>query len=174
MKEHIGRILLSEDMILQRVQELGQQISNDYQGREITIVCVLKGAVIFLADLLRSLDASANLDFIQVYSYGDGTETTGEVSLTRDLTVNIQGRDVLVVDDIADSGLTLQYLRKTLLAKQPASLKLCVLLNKTERRIVDLEIDYVGFEIPDEFIVGYGLDYAGHYRGLCYIATLEL
>ena len=174
MREHIGRILLSEDEILRRVQELGQQISNDYRGEEITIVCVLKGAVVFLADLLRSLDVPTDLDFARISSYGDGTESTGVVEVLQRPTTDIEGRHVLIVDDIVDSGLTLRHLKRSLLVEKPASLKLCVLLNKVGRRIEDVEMDYVGFEIPNEFVVGYGLDYAGRYRGLRYIATLKL
>jgi hypoxanthine phosphoribosyltransferase len=174
MKKHIGRILLSEDEILRRVRELGQQISNDYRGKEISIVCVLKGAVVFLADLLRSLDVPTDLDFVQISSYGGGTVSTGKANFLQDLTTNIEGQDVLVVDDIVDSGLTLHCLREVLLAKRPATLKLCVLLDKAgERKIEDVKVDYVGFEIPNEFVIGYGLDYSGMYRGLRYIATLE-
>ena len=174
MGKHIGKVLLSEEIILQRVRELGQQISDDYCGKEIAIVCVLNGAVVFLADLIRNLDVPINLDFIRISSYGDGTESTGEARILQGLTTNIEGRHVLVVDDIIDSGLTLRCLRKILLAKRPASLKLCVLLDKAERRTEDVEVDYVGFSIPDEFVIGYGLDYAGQYRGLPYIATLQL
>ena len=174
MERHIGRILLSEDEICQRVRELGQQISNDYRGREITIICVLNGAVVFLADLLRNLDILTNLDFVRISSYGHETKSTGEARILQGLTMNIEGRHILVVDDIIDSGLTLHCLRKILLARRPASLKLCVLLNKAERRTEDVEVDYVGFSIPDEFVIGYGLDYAGQYRGLRYIATLQL
>jgi hypoxanthine phosphoribosyltransferase len=174
MREYIGRILLAEDAILRRVRELGQQISNDYRGKEITIVCVLKGAIVFLADLLRSLDVPTGLDFVQISSYGDGTKSSGKVEFLQCLTTDIEGRDVLIVDDIVDSGLTLHCLRKALLAKRPASLKLCVLLDKDKSRNEDMKIDYAGFEIPDKFVIGYGLDYAGQYRGLRYIATLEL
>ena len=174
LKKHIGRILLSEDVILRRVRELGQQISNDYRGKEITIVCILKGAVVFLADLLRNLDVPTDLDFVQISSYGDGTRSAGKVNFLQGLTTNIEGRDVLIVDDIVDSGLTLHCLKESLLAKRPASLKLCVLLDKTKSRIADVKVDYVGFEIPNEFVIGYGLDYSGQYRGLRYIATLEL
>ncbi len=156
------------------MQELGKQISNDYRGEEIVIVCVLKGAVVFLADLLRSIDSPTDLDFVQVSSYGDGTESTGVTKVLHCPTTDIAGRHVLVVDDIADSRLTLHRLRENLLAEKPASLKLCVLLDKAGRRTEDVEIDYAGFEIPDEFVIGYGLDYAGRYRGLRYIAILEL
>lgn len=172
MKEHIGRIILSEDVILERVRELGQQISKDYRGKEIIILCVLKGAVVFLADLLRNLDIPADLDFIQISSYGNETESSGKVRISQDLTTNIQGRHVLIVEDIVDSGLTLSRLKEILLAKRPASLRFCVLLDKD--RTEDVELDYVGFRISaDEFAIGYGLDYAGKYRGLRYVATLE-
>lgn len=173
MGTHIGRILLSEEVILRRVRELGQQISDDYRGRDVIIVCILQGAVVFLADLLRSLDIPTNLDFVQLSSYGSGTESTRQVRLLHGLTTNVEGRDVLVVDDIADSGLTLRYLRDILLIRNPASLKLCVLLDKAERRTEDVKIDYVGFQIPDEFVIGYGLDYAEMYRGLRYIAAYD-
>jgi len=174
MRQSIGRILLSENEIFQRVQELGRRISDDYRGEKITIVCVLKGAVVFLADLLRNLDMPADLDFIQVSSYGDETKSTGVAKIIQGLTVDVTGRHVLIVDDIADSGLTLRHLKESLLSKRPASVKLCVLLDKAARRTQSLKIDYVGFEIPDEFVIGYGLDYAGRYRGLRYIATLAL
>ena len=173
LENHIGKILLSEDEILQRVQALGEQISSDYSGEEITIVCVLKGAVIFLADLLRSIDAPTDLDFVQISSYGDGTKSTGVTEVLHCPTTDIEGRHVLIVDDIVDSGLTLRHLKESLLAEKPASLKLCVLLDKVGRRTEGVEIDYVGFEVPNKFVIGYGLDYAGRYRGLRYIATLE-
>ena len=174
MEQNIGEILLSEDEILQRVEKLGQQISTDYGGREITIVCVLKGAVVFLADLLRNIDVPAKLDFVQISSYGHRTESTGMAKVLQGLTTNIQGRHVLVVDDIVDSGLTLRCLKDSLLAKGPASLKLCVLLDRIGRRTQGVKIDYVGFEIPNKFAVGYGLDYAEQYRGLRHIAVLDI
>ncbi len=173
MTTRIGRTLLSEDTILHRVQELGMQISHEYRGREITIVCVLKGAVVFLADLLRSLDVPTDIDFVQISSYGDGTESSGQVRFLQDLATDIEGRNVIVIDDIADSGLTLRFLKENLTQRRPASLRFCVLLNKARRRTHDLEIDYVGFDVPDEFVIGYGLDYAGQYRGLRHIAILE-
>jgi len=160
-------------VILERVRQLGQQISKDYRGKEIVIVCVLKGAVVFLADLLRNLDIPADLDFIQISSYGNETESSGKVRISQNLTTGIEGRHVLIVEDIVDSGLTLSRLKEILLAKRPASLKFCVFLDKD--RTEDMELDYVGFKIPaDEFVIGYGLDYAGKYRGLRYIATLEI
>ena len=174
MDKRIGRILLSEDVILQRVEELGRQISDDYRGSRVTIACVLKGAVVFLADLLRSLDVPTNLEFVQISSYGDGTESRGEVEFLHNLTTNIAGQDVLVVDDIVDSGATLCQLKENLQAKRPASLRSCILLDKVEGRAGDITMDYVGFEIPNEFVIGYGLDYAGRYRGLRYVAALKL
>lgn len=173
MKEHNCRTLLPESKILDRVQELGQQISNDYRGKELTLLCVLKGSVVFLADLMRNLDIHAELDFIQISSYGNSTESSGEIKVPLGLTTNIEGRNILIIEDIVDSGLTLRYLRDMLLAKRPESIKVCALLDKVESRAEDLEVDYVGFRIPfDKFVVGYGLDYAGKYRGLRYIATL--
>ena len=174
MEQNIGEILLSEDEILQRVEKLGQQISTDYGGKEITIVCVLKGAVVFLADLLRNIDVPAKLDFVQISSYGHRTESTGMAKVLQGLTTNIQGRHVLVVDDIVDSGLTLRCLKDNLRAKGPASLKFCVLLDKIGRRIQGVKIDYVGFEIPNKFVVGYGLDYAEQHRELRHIAILDI
>ena len=166
MGTHIGKILLSEETILRRVQELGQQISDDYRGKDLIIVCVLQGAVIFLADLLRSLDVTTNLDFVQLSSYGNGTESTKQVRLLQGLTANVEGRDVLIVDDIVDGGLTLRYLSDILLTRNPASLKICTLLDKSERRTEDIKVDYVGFQIPDQFVIGYGLDYEGYGRNL--------
>ena len=174
MEQNTGEILLSEEEILRRVEKLGQQISIDYHGKAITIVCILKGAVIFLADLLRNIDVPADLDFVQISSYGDGTKSKGAARILQGTTTDIQGRHVLVVDDIVDSGLTLHELREKLLEKRPASLKLCVLLDKAGRRIRDVKIDYVGFQIPNRFVVGYGLDYAGQYRGLRYISILAV
>lgn len=173
MKSDIGKILLSEDEILKRVQELGQQISRDYRGQEIKIVCILKGAVVFLADLLRSLEVPTDLDFAHISSYGDGTESTGMIEMLHCPTAEIEGRHVLVVDDIIDSGLTLSYLEDNLRKRQPLSLRFCVLLDKMGRRKESIAVDYVGFEIPDEFVIGYGLDHAGHHRGLRYIAALN-
>lgn len=173
MKEHIGTILLSEDEILNRVQELGRQISDDYRGQELLIVCVLKGAVIFLSDLLRSIDLPVDIDFVQLSSYGNGIESSGKISLIQNMNMDIQGRNVILIDDVLDSGLTLDYLIKTLQSKYPQSLKTCVLLNKNRVKATSIKADYVGFHIPDEFVIGYGLDYAGKYRGLRFIATLS-
>jgi len=156
------------------VRELGRQISDDYRGRDLIVACVLKGAVVFLADLIRNLDMHVGLDFVQVSSYGSRIETSGEVKLIRPITTDIEDRDVLIVDDIIDSGLTLYRLKENLLSRNPASLRICVLLDKPERRTENIKVDYMGFEIPNEFIIGYGMDYNGQYRGLRYIATLKL
>ena len=173
--ENIGRILFSEDEILKRVRELGQQISEDYRGREIVVLCVLKGAVIFLADLLRSIDLSVQIDFVSLSSYGNGLNSSGKVGLILDMTSDIAHKDVLVVEDIVDTGLTLRFLRDILLSKRPASLKLCALLDRDGNRVRHLGIDYVGFRtLSQEFVIGYGLDYAGRYRGLPYIAELRV
>jgi len=174
LRDNIGKILLSEEEILQRVRELGEQISSDYSDKEMVVVCVLKGAVVFLADLLRSIDAPTDLDFVQISSYGHGTESTGTPATLHCPTTDIEGKHVLVVDDIVDSGLTLNHLRESLLTEKPASLKFCVLLDKAGRRVENIDIDYSGFQIANEFVIGYGLDYAGRHRGLRYIAILEL
>jgi hypoxanthine phosphoribosyltransferase len=170
----IDKILLPENLILQRVQGLGQQITNDYCGQSFTLICVLKGALVFVADLIRSMDAHPNLDFVQISSYGNKTESSGNIDFLRKHTTNIKGQNILVVDDIIDSGLTLYYLNEYILSKKPASLRNCVLLNKPDRRKKHITIDYIGFDIPDEFVVGYGLDFAEKYRCLRYIATLRM
>ncbi len=159
-------VLLSRDAIRQRVRELGAQITNDYAGRQLHLVCILKGACIFLADLLRWLDADASIDFIAVSSYKKGTSSTGEVQLTKDLDYPLDGRDVLIVEDIVDTGLTLNYLKHLLLSRGPRSLKIVTLLDKPSRRKLPIAVDYVGFTIPDAFVVGYGLDYGEQYRQL--------
>jgi hypoxanthine phosphoribosyltransferase len=169
----IGRILVQSDELAHRVQQLGKQISEDYAGRDLFLVGVLKGAVFFLADLMRHLDVrSCELDFMAVASYGSSTDTSGVVRILKDLDAPIEGRDVLIVEDIVDSGLTLSYLLRTLKARNPASLDVCALLTKPERRKVELPIRYVGFEIPNEFAIGYGLDHAERFRNLPYVAAL--
>jgi hypoxanthine phosphoribosyltransferase len=170
----IDKILLSENLILQRVQELGQQITNDYCGQNFTLICVLKGSLVFVADLIRSMDAHPDLDFVQISSYGNKTESSGNIDFIREPKTDIKGQNILVVDDIIDSGLTLYYLNEYLLSKKPSSLRNCVLLNKPERRRKHVALDYVGFDIPDEFVVGYGLDFGEKYRCLRYIATLRM
>ena len=168
----IGKILLSENEILNRVQELGRQIGDDYKDQELLIICVLKGAVIFVSDLLRNIDLPVELDFIQISSYGNETESSGEINVIQNFNTGIRDRNVLVVDDILDSGLTLEYLIKNIQSKSPKSLKVCVLLNKNKAREANIKADYVGFHIPDEFVIGYGLDYAEKYRGLRFIVAL--
>jgi hypoxanthine phosphoribosyltransferase len=168
----IGRILVQSDELAHRVEQLGREISADYAGRELFLVGVLKGAVFFLADLMRHLDVPCALDFMAVASYGSSTDTSGVVRILKDLDDSIEGRDVLIVEDIVDSGLTLSYLLRTLKARNPASLEVCALLTKPERRKVELPIRYTGFEIPNQFAIGYGLDHAERYRNLPYVAAL--
>jgi hypoxanthine phosphoribosyltransferase len=169
----VCEILVQPDELARRVRELGAEISEDYEGREPLLIGVLKGAVFFLSDLMRSLDVSCEVDFMAVASYGSATESSGVVRILKDLDAAIEGRDVLIVEDIVDSGLTLQYLLRNLGARGPSTLEVCALLTKPERRRVELSPRYVGFEIPDRFVVGYGLDYAERYRNLPYVAVLN-
>jgi hypoxanthine phosphoribosyltransferase len=168
----IGEILVQPDDLKQKVRDLGAQISADYRERDLLLVCVLKGAVFFLADLMRHIDIPCEVDFMAVSSYGSETDSSGVVRILKDLDRPIAGRDVLIVEDIVDSGLTLQYLMRNLGAREPASLEVCALLTKPERRKVELPTRYVGFEIPDKFAIGYGLDYVERYRNLPYVAAL--
>jgi hypoxanthine phosphoribosyltransferase len=170
---HLGRILISRDEIAARVAELGEAIGRDYAGRSPLLVGVLKGAVVFTADLLRAIPLPSAMDFMAVSSYGSGTRSSGVVRLTADLSISIEGRDVIIVEDVIDSGRTISYLRRNLATRHPRSLALCVLLDKVARREVDVEVDYVGFAIPDEFVVGYGLDYDGRHRNLADLAVLD-
>lgn len=169
----IGEILVQPDDLQHRVRELGAEISRDYAGREPLLVCVLKGAVFFLSDLMRSIDLHCEVDFMAVASYGSATQSSGVVRILKDLDAVISGRDVIIVEDIVDSGLTLQYLLRNLKAREPASLAVCALLTKPERLQVDLSPRYVGFEIPNRFAIGYGLDHAERYRNLPYVAALR-
>ena len=169
----IGEILVSSEDLQRRIAELGDEISRDYEGRDLFMVGVLKGAVLFLADLMRSLTVPCEIDFMAVSSYGSETDSSGVVRILKDLDAPIEGRDVLLVEDIIDSGLTLHYLMKNLRARNPRSLEVCSLLTKPERRRVDLPIRYVGFEIPNRFAIGYGLDHAQRYRNLPYVAALN-
>src|SRR3954469_17651559 len=168
----IGRTLVERDDLAARIRELGVQISSDYAGRELFLVGVLKGAVFFVADLMRSLELDCALDFMAVASYGSSTDSSGVVRILKDLDASIEDRDVLIVEDIVDSGLMLKYLLRNLGARGPASLEVCALLTKPERRKVELRAQYVGFEIPNKFVIGYGLDFAERYRNLPYVATL--
>ena len=168
----IGKILVQQDDLAHRVRELGAEISRDYADRDLLLIGVLKGAVFFLSDLMRHIDVPCELDFMAVASYGSSTDSSGVVRILKDLDANIEGREVLIVEDIVDSGLTLSYLLRTLNARNPASLEVCALLTKPERRKVELPIRYVGFEIPNRFAIGYGLDHAERYRNLPYVAVL--
>jgi hypoxanthine phosphoribosyltransferase len=168
----IGETLVSREDLQRRVGELGAEISRDYEGRELVMVGVLKGAVLFLADLMRSIDVPCEVDFMAVSSYGSQTDSSGVVRILKDLDASIAGRHVLIVEDIIDSGLTLQYLMRNLRARDPASLEVCSLLTKPERLRVDLSPRYIGFEIPNAFAIGYGLDHAQRYRNLDYVAAL--
>ena len=169
----IGEVLVSTDELERRVGELGAEISRDYEGRDLVMIGVLKGAVLFLADLMRRLTVPCEIDFIAVSSYGSSTDSSGVVRILKDLEAPIEGRDVLIVEDIIDSGLTLQYLLRNLRARNPGTLEVCALLTKPERRRVELPIRYLGFEIPNRFVIGYGLDYAQRYRNLSYVAVLN-
>lgn len=165
--------MISEAEIAKRVKELASEIEKDFNNEPIFLIVVLKGSFVFAADLIREIKSDVNVDFISVSSYSDQTETTGKVKLLKDLDADITNKNVLVVEDIIDSGLTLHFLRDHLQMHKPKSIKICTLLDKPERRRIDLPVDYVGFVIPDEFIVGYGIDYAQKYRNLPYIATVE-
>ncbi|MDX6691001.1 MAG: hypoxanthine phosphoribosyltransferase [Solirubrobacteraceae bacterium] len=168
----VGEILVQPDDLSRRVRELGEQISLDYAGRDLLLVGVLKGAVFFLSDLMRHIDTPCEVDFMAVASYGSSTDSSGVVRILKDLDVALEGRHVLIVEDIIDSGLTLQYLLRSLGARNPESIEVCALLTKPERRKVELEPRYVGFEIPNRFVVGYGLDHRERYRNLPYVAAL--
>lgn len=166
--------LLSEEKVDNRIRELGEQITKDYEGEEVFLVCTLKGASFFACELAKRIKLPLTLDFIAVASYGDGTQSSGEVRMIKDLDESIEGKNVIVVEDIVDTGRTLSYLMDILKKRNPRTLKLCSLLDKPERRVVDIKADYTGFEVPDLFVVGYGLDYAQKYRNLPYIGVVEL
>jgi hypoxanthine phosphoribosyltransferase len=167
------KVLISEEEVSKKIQELGEQISKDYAGKEIHLICVLKGGVFVTTELAKRLTVPVSFDFMAVSSYGDETVSSGRVKIIKDLDDPIEGKDVLIVEDIIDSGNTLRYLLDLLNSRKPNSLKLCTLLDKPERRVTDVEVDYVGFQIPDKFVIGYGLDYAQKYRNLPYIGVIE-
>jgi hypoxanthine phosphoribosyltransferase len=169
----IGEVLVQKDELEHRVKALGREISRDYEGQDLVLVGVLKGAVFFLSDLMRHIEIPCEVDFMAVASYGSSTDSSGVVRILKDLDASIEDRDVLIVEDIVDSGLTLQYLLRSLGARNPRSLEVCALLTKPERRKVDLPTRYVGFEIPNKFAIGYGLDHAERYRNLPYVAALS-
>lgn len=173
MKDDIGEVLFSEEKIASIVRNMGRQISEDYVGKNLFMVSVLKGSLVFMADLMRAVTIPCSIDFLSVSSYGNGTASSGEVRILKDLDCSLEGKDLLIVEDILDSGMTLSLLLKTLSARNPASIRLCTFLDKPERRRVDIRPDYVGAEVPDKFIVGYGLDYAEKYRNLPYIGVLK-
>ena len=173
MIEDIAEVLISEDQLQQRITELGQQISKDYAGKDLLLLCILKGGVAFLVDLMRSLTIPHEIDFMAISSYGDGVESSGVVRILKDLETPIDGKHILIVEDIIDTGHTLAYIVANLNTRNPASVRICALLNKPSRREIDSVIDYVGFDVPNEFVVGYGLDYAEHYRNLAFIGVLK-
>ena len=173
MENDIKEILFTEEQLCQRVQELADQINRDYAGKEIMLISVLRGSFVFMADLCRRITLPCKVDFMAVSSYGKGTKSTGQVQITKDLSEDISGRHIVVVEDILDSGNTLSYLLKILENRHPASIRLATLLDKPERRTKPVQVSYSGFTIPDAFVVGYGLDYAEHYRNLPYIGILK-
>ena len=169
----IERILVGEEDLERRIAELGAEISRDYVGKDLVLLGILKGAVLFLSDLLRRIEIPAEVDFMAVASYGNATKSSGVVQILKDLEGPIEGRDVLIVEDIVDTGLTLRYLLETLQSRNPRSLGVCALLSKREARVVEVPVGYIGFEIPNEFVVGYGLDYQQRHRGLPYVGVLN-
>jgi hypoxanthine phosphoribosyltransferase len=173
VKDAVGEVLIEQEPLQARIAELGAEVSREYEGRDLLLVGVLKGAVFFMADLMRELTIPCEIDFMAISSYGAATDSSGVVRILKDLDTNIAGRDVLVVEDIIDSGLTLSYLMRSLKARKPASLEICALLTKPERREIDVPVRFVGFEIPNKFVIGYGLDFAERYRNLPYVAVLH-
>ena len=172
--ERIKKVLIPEADVKKRVKELAAKISKDYAGQSVTLICILSGASVFFADLVRELDLDVRFEFMSVSSYGAGTVTSGEVKILKDVSYPIAGHHVIIVEDIIDSGCTLSYLKRVLAQRNPASIRVCTILDKPSRRKVDFKGDYVGFEIPDEFVIGYGLDYAGKYRNLKDVCVLEV
>ena len=173
LEQDIERVLFSEEELDRRVSEIAAEINRDYAGKEPMLISVLRGSFVFMADLIRKIEVPCTVDFMAVSSYGRGTTSSGQVQITKDLSDDIEGKDIIVVEDILDSGNTLSYLLQLLQARKPASMKLCTLLDKPDRRVKEVHVDYTGFTIPDEFVVGYGLDYAEKYRNLPYIGILK-
>lgn len=173
MKNDIQEILYSEDVLTKKIKELANEISKDYEGKDLVVVGILKGSVIFAAELIKNISVKCEIDFMAVSSYGNSTETSGVVRILKDLDHNIEGKDILIVEDIVDTGVTLSYLLKYLKARKANSIEIVSLLNKPKRRAVELDVKYIGFEVPDEFIVGYGIDYAEKYRNLPFIGILK-
>ena len=166
-------VLISEADVDAKIAELGKQISEDYAGKSVHLICILKGSVFFMCELAKRITVPVSMDFMSVSSYGDGTKSSGIVKIAKDLDETLEGKDVIIIEDIIDSGRTLYYLMDVLNARKPKSMKLCTLLDKPDRRVKDVKVDYVGFAIPDEFVVGYGLDYAQKYRNLPYIGIVH-
>ncbi|MBR2739482.1 MAG: hypoxanthine phosphoribosyltransferase [Oscillospiraceae bacterium] len=173
MLEDISRILFTEEQIKARVEELGKQISADFKGEDIVVIGLLKGCFMFIADLMRAIDTNVAVDFMVVSSYGSGVVSSGEIKVRKDYSIDIEGKNVLVIDDILDTGRTLAFVKDYLIVKSPKTIKLCTLLDKPERKTSKVEVDYVGFSVPDEFVVGYGLDYDEKYRNLPFIGVLK-
>jgi hypoxanthine phosphoribosyltransferase len=173
LERAIGEVLIDEEALRARVAELGEEVSADYAGRDLLLIGVLKGAVFFMADLMRHVTVPCEVDFMAISSYGASTDSSGVVRILKDLDINIEGRNVLVVEDIIDSGLTLSYLMRNLEAREPATLEVCALMTKPARREIDVPVRYVGFEIPNRFVIGYGLDFAERYRNLRYVGVLH-
>ena len=174
MERIFGRPIVTQEEMRTRIKELGKQIGNDYMGKDLVLVGVLKGAYAFYADLARAIRIPMRVDFLIVTSYGSQSKTSGKVKVVTELTEDIRGKDVLLIEDIVDSGLTVRYLIKTLSKQKPKSIKVCTLLSKPERRTIDVPLDYIGFKIPDKYVVGYGLDYQQKYRNLPYLAVLDI
>ena len=173
MKKDIQEILYSEQVLINKIKELANKISKDYEGKELVVVGILKGSVIFASELIKNISVKCEIDFMAVSSYGNSTETSGVVRILKDLDHSIEGKDILIVEDIVDTGVTLNYLLKYLKARKANSIEIVTLLNKPKRRIAELDVKYIGFEVPDEFIVGYGIDYAEKYRNLPFIGILK-
>jgi hypoxanthine phosphoribosyltransferase len=173
MNNDIKEVLFSEDKLRDKIRQMGAKISNDYSGKELILIGVLKGSVVFMSDLIKEITIPCKMDFMAVSSYGNSTETSGVVKILKDLDFDIQGKDVLIVEDIIDSGVTLKYLMKYLSARKPSSLEIICLLNKPERRKVDIDVKYLGYNVPDYFLVGFGLDFAEKYRNLPYVGILK-
>ncbi|EOD01136.1 hypoxanthine phosphoribosyltransferase [Caldisalinibacter kiritimatiensis] len=173
MEQNIKQVLITEEELQNKIKELGEQITEDYKGKDLILICVLKGAVMFMADLAKNIDLPLTMDFMAVSSYGSSTESSGVVKIIKDLDTSIEGKEVLIVEDIIDTGLTLSYLLENLKSRGPKSVKICTLLDKPERRKADIKYDYKGFTVPDEFVVGYGLDFDEKYRNLPYICVLK-
>ena len=173
MNEKI-KVLISEEEVDKKIVELAEKINEEFKGEEVHLICILKGSVFFTCELAKRITLPVTIDFMQVSSYGDGTESSGRVRIAKDLDESVDGKNIIVIEDIIDSGRTLSYLMNLLKTRNPKSIKLCTLLDKPDRRVVEINVDYTGFVIPDEFVVGYGLDYAQKYRNLPYIGVVEL